>query len=260
MDHAVSLVQAYLQLNGYFTSAEYPIMAAAGRNGFRTLTDIDILAFRFPAGVPISLTRAEQMVDEPVSEIPAAQPSRPLPQGLDLAGLDPGLGVPADRIDLIIGEVKEGKVGINSGAREPDVLKAVIDRFGHSLDKERLVRELLETGTVTMPSGYQVRFIAFGAFPPGAKVPPCRIISLGHVLRFLQDYVRRHWGMLRHCQFKDPAFGFLMTMEKARRGGAGRRGEQGVEVVSAESEQQRVARPRPPKADGAGTPGSRSRR
>ena len=25
MDHAVALVQAYLQLNGYFTSAEYPI-------------------------------------------------------------------------------------------------------------------------------------------------------------------------------------------------------------------------------------------
>ena len=48
MDHAVSLVQTYLQLNGYFTSAEYPIMASAGRNGVRSITDIDILAFRFP--------------------------------------------------------------------------------------------------------------------------------------------------------------------------------------------------------------------
>jgi hypothetical protein len=256
MDHAVSLVQAYLQLNGYFTSAEYPIMAAAGRNGFRTLTDIDILAFRFPAGVAISLTRDELA---PAEETPAVRPSRSLPQGLDLADLDPGLGTPTDRIDLIIGEVKEGRVGINSGAREPDVLKAVIDRFGHSVDKERLVRELLETGTVIMPSGYQVRFIAFGAFPPGARVPPCRIISLGHVLRFLQDYVRRHWGMLRHCQFKDPAFGFLMTMEKARRGGAGRRGEQGVEVVPAESEEQRVPRPRPQKGVGSSS-GTRTRR
>jgi len=33
MDHAVALVQAYLQLNGYFTSAEYPIIARAGRSG-----------------------------------------------------------------------------------------------------------------------------------------------------------------------------------------------------------------------------------
>ena len=54
MDHAVALVQAYLQLNGYFTSAEYPIIAGAGRNGFRTITDIDILAFRFPSGEPMA--------------------------------------------------------------------------------------------------------------------------------------------------------------------------------------------------------------
>ena len=44
----MSLVQAYLQLNGYFTSAEYPIMAAKHRGHFQTVTDIDILAFRFP--------------------------------------------------------------------------------------------------------------------------------------------------------------------------------------------------------------------
>ncbi|HEU4521726.1 MAG TPA: hypothetical protein VFT12_06970, partial [Thermoanaerobaculia bacterium] len=77
-----------------------------------------------------------------------------------------------------------------------------------------------------------------------SQVPPCRIISLGHVLQFLQEYVRKHWHMLRHLQFKDPAFGFLMTLEKARRGGAGRRGEQGVEVVPAIGEE-RVAKPRP---------------
>jgi hypothetical protein len=58
------------------------------------------------------------------------------------------------------------------------------------------------------------------------------------VLDFLQRYVRKHWSMLRHLQFKDPAFGFLMTLEKARRGGAGRRGEAGVEIVS--------SKPRPP--------------
>jgi hypothetical protein len=81
-----------------------------------------------------------------------------------------------------------------------------------------------------------VRLIAFGSFPPGSAVPPCRIISLGHVLQFLQTYVHKHWHMLRHLQFKDPAFGFLMTLEKARRGGAGRRGEAGVEIVPPERE------------------------
>ena len=229
MDHAVSLVQAYLQLNGYFTSAEYPIIAGAGRNGFRTLTDIDILAFRFP-------------------NVPTLQ-ERQTPQGLDITEVDDGLGIAPDKVDMIIGEVKEGRVGINSGVRDPAVLRAVIGRFANSAEEdETVVQSLLATGSATLANGYAVRLIAFGAFPPGAQVPPCRIISLGHVLQFLQGYVRKHWSVLRHLQFKDPAFGFLMTLEKARRGGAGRRGEQGVEVVPAEGEQQRVAHPRPEKS------------
>ena len=85
MDHAVALVQAYLQLNGYFTSAEYPIIAAAGRNGFRTLTDIDVLAFRFPSGLPS----------------PANAPKR-APRALDMSDVDPGLGIPPDAIDMTL--------------------------------------------------------------------------------------------------------------------------------------------------------------
>jgi hypothetical protein len=120
-------------------------------------------------------------------------------------------------------------------------------RLGNTAEEdEAVVAELLRSGNARLESGYAVRLIAFGAFPPGSQVPPCRIISLGHVLQFLQNYVRKHWHMLRHLQFKDPAFGFLMTLEKARRGGAGRRGEQGVEVVPAEGEE-RQPRPRPPR-------------
>lgn len=231
MDHAVSLVQAYLQLNGYFTSAEFPVFAGAGRNGARAITDIDILAFRFPSGLPLLQHKSA-------------------PQGLDMSDVDPGLGVDADTVDMIIGEVKEGRVGINSGIRDPQVLKTLIGRLGNTDEEDELVvTELLKTGNARLPSsGYTVRLVAFGAFPPGSQVPPCRIISLGRVLQFLQAYVRKHWSMLRHLQFKDPAFGFLMTMEKARRGGAGRRGEQGVEVVPAVGEE-RVARPRPEKSD-----------
>jgi hypothetical protein len=220
MDHAVSLVQAYLQLNGYFTSAESPIITAAGRNSARSVTDIDVLAFRFPSGLPS----------------PGGAPRRPkrAPRGLDRSDVDAGLGVPPESIDMIIGEVKEGRVGINSGARDPQVLKAVLGRLGSPAEEEeRVVRDLLDHGVAILPSGFTIRMIAFGAFPPGEPVPPCRIISLGHVLEFLQTYVRKHWHVLRHLQFKDPAFGFLMTLEKARRGGAGRRGEKGVEIVDA---------------------------
>lgn len=220
MDHAVSLVQAYLQLNGYFTSAEYPIIASAGRTGVRTITDIDVVGFRFPSGFP---TAPQQPVRK-----------RSPQSGLNVSELDPGLGVPRESIDMIIGEVKEGRVGINSGARDPEVLQVVISRLGDSGEEiGQVVDSLLKTGTAKSPGGVVVRLIAFGSFPPGDAVPPCRIISLGHVLDYLQTYVQRHWNVLRHLQFKDPAFGFLMTLEKARRGGAGRRGEEGVELVPA---------------------------
>src|SRR5258706_14886083 len=132
MDHAVALVQAYLQLNGYFTSAEYPIIAAAGRNGFRTITDIDILAFRFPDGLPsASMSRRKRT-----------------PRGLDTSDLDPGLGAGADSIDMIIGEVKEGRVGINTGVRNPEVLKTVVRRLGDpNMEIESVVHDLLDHGT-----------------------------------------------------------------------------------------------------------------
>jgi hypothetical protein len=229
MDHAVALVQAYLQLNGYFTSAEFPIIAGTSRNGFRAITDVDILAFRFPAGLPMR--------------------SRKRPHhALDSRDLDPGLGINDGVIDLIIGEVKEGRVGINTGIRDPDVLRAIISRFADTTNETSAVDDLLARGTANLGSGYEVRLVAFGSFPPGSEVPPCRIISLGHVLGFLQEYVRKHWHVLRHLQFKDPAFGFLMTLEKARRGGAGRRGEHGVELVPALGEPRQSRRTSPREA------------
>ncbi|MGH9459345.1 MAG: hypothetical protein ACRD2J_17045, partial [Thermoanaerobaculia bacterium] len=112
MDHAVSLVQAYLQLNGYFTSAEYPVVKATnGSRRFRTITDIDVLAFRFP-------TTARLVAEgSPLAVGGAAAP-------------DPGLAVPPDTVDMLIGEVKEGRVGFNSSATDPDVLAIVLSRFG----------------------------------------------------------------------------------------------------------------------------------
>ncbi len=211
MDHAVALVQAYLQLNGYFTSAEYPIIAGAGRKT-RSITDIDILAFRFPSN--------------------GARPApRRRAKGLDITEIDPGLGIHPTSIDVIIGEVKEGRVGINSAIRDAEVLKTVISRFSHGDDDARIAAELLENGEVILRSGYSIRLVVFASFPPGAPIPPCRIISLGHVVEYLQGYVRKHWNLLRHVHLKDPAFGFLLLLEKARRGAAGRRGTAGVEVV-----------------------------
>ena len=48
MDNSVALVQAYLRINGYFTVTEYPVIALRGDGTYRTATDLDVLAFRFP--------------------------------------------------------------------------------------------------------------------------------------------------------------------------------------------------------------------
>ena len=48
MDTSVALVQAYLRINGYFTVTEYPVIASRSDGTYRTATDLDILAFRFP--------------------------------------------------------------------------------------------------------------------------------------------------------------------------------------------------------------------
>lgn len=48
MDHSVALVQAYLRMNGYFAVTEYPVLKAVANGGYRSATDLDALAFRFP--------------------------------------------------------------------------------------------------------------------------------------------------------------------------------------------------------------------
>jgi hypothetical protein len=205
LDHAVSLVQAYLQLNGYFTAAEFPVVEGVENGGYRTLTDVDILAFRFPTVTTASASAIEgQRIEVAITEP------------------DPALAVPLDRIDMIIAEVKEGRADLNLGVTKPEVLRAVLLRFGCCTeDTEKLIDDMINSGNCIMPSGYQTRLIAFGGVLENGQIPPCRVISLAHVVDYLQKYVRKNWNMLRHVQFKDAAFGFLMTMEKARRGGIG---------------------------------------
>lgn len=49
MDTAVGLVRAYLELSGYFVLAELPVRTLRGGRA-RAVTDLDILAVRFPQG------------------------------------------------------------------------------------------------------------------------------------------------------------------------------------------------------------------
>lgn len=200
MDNAVALVRAYLHVNGYFTVTEYPILEAARAGGYRTATDLDVLAFRFPGAGRLVAGPREAGTNEPHHFEP-----------------DPELEVPARHSDMIIGEVKEGRAELIESALRPEVLEAALARFGccHEEQAPLVAQDLLHLGTATVHPGHEIRLVVFAARGERVGHPDVRVISLGHVVRFLQEHLHEHWDVLRHAQVKGPAFGFLMTLRKA---------------------------------------------
>lgn len=208
MDTAVALVQACLRVNGYFTVAEFPVVEALRGDCHRTLTDLDILAFRFTgAGAP--LTHGGRKTVDPEGHEP-----------------DDQLGGAGDTADMIIGEVKEGGARMNSGARDPVVLRAALVRFGCCTAEEadRVVSGLLNQGHAMTRAGHRIRMVVFGSTLEEGGAQRFHFVPLGHVVRWLQGHMAEHWELIRHSQTKDSVLSFLLTMEKARRGTSRSRG------------------------------------
>lgn len=197
MDHAVALVEAYLQINGYFTVAEYPVIESLGKDHYGVATDLDILAFRFPGAGRLITGHGSKKLFEP----------------------DPKLGIDGGTADMLIGEVKEGHAELNRNARNPDVLQTVLARFGCCSihDVENTVQQLISKGHSITHSGHRVRLMAFGS--SGEKSPHkiFGVLTLGHIISFVEAYLDEHWDVLRHAQFKHQALGLFMVLEKARR-------------------------------------------
>jgi hypothetical protein len=201
MDQAVGLVETYLRVNGYFTVSEYPVVEARRYGGgFRTATDLDILAFRFPG--------AGRLVPEQDDG------------GKHSYAPDPELGCTADCAEMLIGEVKEGKAELNEAAREPAVLHSALTHFGccQQCHVKEVVQQILQKGHATTNCGHRVRMVAFGSSPSHLGRPKYDVVSLEHIHRFLTDYICQHWEVLHQAQFKDPVFGFLVMLEKGHRG------------------------------------------
>ena len=198
MDTAVALVQAYLQINGYFTVVEYPVLEASRSGPARTVTDLDVLAFRF-AGGGHQVIRRHGHQD-------GAREFEP----------DPALGCPTGRPDMIVGEVKEGAARFNTATQDPDVLRSALARFGccDPAHAGELARTLLARGRVDAPSGHVIRMVAFGAVADGNSSGQWHTVPMHHVVDFVRTYLRRHWHVLRHAQIKDSTLGLLALLEK----------------------------------------------
>lgn len=199
MDEAVALVESYLHVNGYFTVPNYPVMLPTPR-GFQQATDLDLLAFRFP--------EAGRLVR------PGSRRDRLL-----AFETDPALDVPADRVDMIVAEVKQGAATFNPAAWRRDVLEVGLVRFGccESEAAADVVRGLFAKGEASTPAGHTIRAVAFGSTTDGRPVR-ARIVTLDRVAAFLTDHLRRHWDVLHAAQFGGSALGTLAVLEKARRG------------------------------------------
>ena len=197
MDTSVALVQAYLHVNGYFTVAEYPVLEAYRGDHARTVTDLDVLAFRFAdAGHEVIRGRGRRPLSERVT--------------------DPVLRCPAGRPDMIVGEVKEGPARFNPAMRDPIVLEVALTRFG-CCPPDRVAeqtRQLLSQGHVVTPGGHSVRVVAFGDVSNDDPPKSWTTVPMRHVVRFLQSYLREHWDVLTHAQIRDPALGLLALIEK----------------------------------------------
>jgi hypothetical protein len=199
-DTAVSLVQAYLIANGYFTITEYQVVEAVGNQEYRTATDLDVLAVRFPrAGRYIPGLDGGERFSEP----------------------DPALRTTDDRIDFLIGEVKEGYAQLNRAARQPEVLRAALTRFGavaadHADD---LVGDLVANGVALVPEGPRVRLAAFGTRTGDPAKRPYLVVGLGHMGRFLRRLAAEHYEAIKGVGFKDPVLGMISLIEKSGRAG-----------------------------------------
>lgn len=204
MDNAVALVQTYLRVNGYLTVTEYPIVEALPAGGFQTATDLDVLGFRFGHSCTLHAS--------PASDGSGASCE---------IETDPALDVRTGTPDMIIGEVKEGRAVLNRAASNPGVLAAALTRFGCCEPSRavELAHGLVREGAAQTHSGHRVRLMAFGSLPPDVPSRRYQVVLLGSVVEYLRGYLRRHWSQLQASESKDPGLSFLMTLEKASRGG-----------------------------------------
>jgi len=200
MDVSTQLVRAYLHVNGYFTTTEYPLVESRRAHPPRMRTDIDLMAVRFPRRATPEGTRdgSKTHVSGPVA-----------------AHCDPVLGAPADATDMIVAEIKQGRAQVNPAARDRQVLAAALARFGccHAGEAPDLVQELLQHGRARGESQHVIRMVLFASH--GDSAPRgWHWVHLDHVFRYLDDYLHRHQRVLAGVDLRDPALSWLSLLRK----------------------------------------------
>ena len=206
MNAGVRLVQAYLHLSGYFTVSELPVIRGLRGGGYQEVTDLDLLALRFP--------RAEYVV-------PSRTRGKEDREPLHLEH-DPRLVDDPDVVDVIVAEVKEGKARVNDALRHSDALETALRRVGCVPDPhmERAVAEMQERGEVRLEPDeaglpIRIRLVAFGDGASGPR-PGYTVIALSHVAHFVERHLDRYHEVLQPADLGDTPVGLLHLLRKLR--------------------------------------------
>lgn len=206
MDTAVGLVSGYLQLNGYFVQTEVPVVERVNEDPprFKQVTDIDILAVRFPASVH-------------------RKPPRETERWAGIVSVDSVLESPAEEMDVIIGEVKEGRTRLNPNLLSPAVLKAALWHTGGCMgaDLDEVATGLVETGearAVHCHGGTQrLRLVVFGGSEPEEPAANYHWVPLAGALGFVRDTLAGNPEVFRVLEWKDPTLSMVLLAWKLGR-------------------------------------------
>lgn len=194
MDVAVNLVESYLRFNGYLTLSEFEVQRKAENGLYETVTDVDVVAIRFPGEIFAADDHGARM----------------------LLIEDEGLGLEPDMVDVIVGEVKQGEAVFNPSLTRHEVLHTVLQRFAWIFaDGLDPVLEALEADGVAYSEArgggrVRTRLVAFGR----AEQTNLNTISLTHVINTSINYMDRFEDVLRPAQFREPAPALLRLLAK----------------------------------------------
>lgn len=198
MDASVALATAYLQLNGYFVLTELPVQVA-DPHGYRTATDIDVLAVRLP--------HAAELVPRHGAH------ARDL-----LLGQDERLDIDRSRTDILVAEVKRGRARINEGYHEPDVLRFALRRTGccppGAIDEHAAALARVGSIETWTDEGHRcrVRLASFAGEP--VAMPGILSVGLDHCLAFVRQRLDTYRPQLRGAYFRDPVLNLLGLFEE----------------------------------------------